>query len=298
MAARTQGAILMGPSKNKQGGQVFFSLTTGKVISRRSWHVIPMPSTVIARVNELATDQPQLLTFYDRRGREIGDTDAEYLTPSNNTQYKTPGVVETPGVIDEDVKITGVDMDNTDNTQYDPDIPPADNAPKLLEPTESTEAPAPATALDPNPSTVQELEPSIRQASPVKKEKPAATTTTTPPTATRRSTRTSNKPQSYQPSMTGKSYQYAATQLAQLELEKQEVDPRVLEMVMTQLTLKAAIKMWGNDAKIAAESEMRQLHWRNSFRWVKWNELTEKQKKTILESHIFMKMKKTGEINY
>lgn len=82
MAARTQGAISMGPRKNKQGGQVFFSLMTGKVISRRSWHVIPMPSTVIARVNELATDQPHLLTFYDRSGHEIGDTDAEHPTPS------------------------------------------------------------------------------------------------------------------------------------------------------------------------------------------------------------------------
>jgi hypothetical protein len=287
MAARTQGAISMGPSKNKQGGQVFFNLTTGKVVSRRSWHVIPMPSAVIARVNELATDQPQLLTFYDRIGREIGDADAEYSTPSDDTQY------ETPGVIDKSVEITGVDMDNEQptTTNHDPDIPPTDNSPKLLEPTESAEA----AALDFEPPAPLEPEPvPIRQASPVKNEKPAVAPTT--PIATRRSTRTSNKPQSYQPSMTGKSYQYAATQLAQLESEKQEIDPRVIEMVMTQLTLKAAIKMWGNDAKIAAESEMKQLHWRNSFRPVKWSELTEEQKKTILESHIFMKMKKTGEI--
>ena len=89
---------------------------------------------------------------------------------------------------------------------------------------------------------------------------------------------------------------HAATQLAQLESEKQEVDPRVIEMVMTQLTLKAAIKMWGNDAVIAAESEMKQLHWRNLFKPVKWNELSEKQRSMILKSHIFMKMKKTGEI--
>lgn len=60
--------------------------------------------------------------------------------------------------------------------------------------------------------------------------------------------------------MTGKSYQYATTQLAQLQADQQEIDPRVIKFVMTQLTLKAAIKMWGNDAKIAAESEMKQLH--------------------------------------
>ena len=93
--------------------------------------------------------------------------------------------------------------------------------------------------------------------------------------------------------MQGTKYQYAATQLAANE---QEIDPRMVGIIMTQLTLKAAIKMWSNDAKIAAESEMKQLHWRNSFRPVKWCELRSEQKQTILESHIFMKMKRTGEI--
>jgi hypothetical protein len=69
-----------------------------------------------------------------------------------------------------------------------------------------------------------------------------------------------------------------------------------VEYILTQLTLKAAVKMWGNDATIAAEAEMKQLHWRNSFRPVRWNELSEKQKKTILESHMFMKQKQSGEI--
>ena len=67
-------------------------------------------------------------------------------------------------------------------------------------------------------------------------------------------------------------------------------------MVLTQLTLKAGIKMWGNDATIAAEAEMKQLHWRYSFKPVRWNELTETQKAAVLESHIFLKQKRTGEI--
>ncbi len=33
LAARTQGAISLGPSSNRQGGQLFFSLTTGRVLS-------------------------------------------------------------------------------------------------------------------------------------------------------------------------------------------------------------------------------------------------------------------------
>ena len=43
---------------------------------------------------------------------------------------------------------------------------------------------------------------------------------------------------------------------------------------MTELLLKAAIKAWGNEAKVAAEAEMKQLHWRNTFKPVHWKDLT------------------------
>jgi hypothetical protein len=62
---RTQGAISLGPSGNLQGGYKFMALNTGKKITRRSWDVIPMPDTVIARVNALGTDQPEQLIFTD-----------------------------------------------------------------------------------------------------------------------------------------------------------------------------------------------------------------------------------------
>lgn len=91
--------------------------------------------------------------------------------------------------------------------------------------------------------------------------------------------------------MTGKSYHYAATQIATMKHH-----PQVVGLVLAQLTLKAVIKMWGNDANIAAEAEMKQLHWRNSFKPVKWAELMAKQKTNVLESHIFMKQKWSGEI--
>jgi hypothetical protein len=44
-----------------------------------------------------------------------------------------------------------------------------------------------------------------------------------------------------------------------------QYDIDVVETVMTQLSLKAALKQWGNDAKLAAEAEAKQLHWRKSF---------------------------------
>jgi hypothetical protein len=60
---RTKGAIALGPSGNLQGGFKFMALNSGKKIVRRSWDVIPMPDTVIERVNILGGDQPEDLIF-------------------------------------------------------------------------------------------------------------------------------------------------------------------------------------------------------------------------------------------
>jgi hypothetical protein len=65
---------------------------------------------------------------------------------------------------------------------------------------------------------------------------------------------------------------------------------------MTQLTLKNALKLWGNDAQLAVEAEVKQLHWQNSFKPVNWNEILPEKKKAILESHIFVKKKRLGEV--
>jgi len=65
---------------------------------------------------------------------------------------------------------------------------------------------------------------------------------------------------------------------------------------MTQLSLKAALRGWGSDAKNAAFSEAKQLHWRNSFKPVHRRDLTAEQKKQILESHMMMVQKKDGTV--
>jgi hypothetical protein len=44
------------------------------------------------------------------------------------------------------------------------------------------------------------------------------------------------------------------------------------------------------------EAEVKQLHWQNSFKPVNWNKILPKKKKAILESHIFVKKKRLGEV--
>ena len=115
---RTRGAISLGPSGNLQGAYKFMALNTGKKITRRSWDVIPMPDTVIARVNELANDQPEQFTFTDKHGRIIGDADNIDDFPGvdfDDDDDHIPGVPpagyneQMPAV--DDVEPTGVDIE-------------------------------------------------------------------------------------------------------------------------------------------------------------------------------------------
>ncbi len=67
-------------------------------------------------------------------------------------------------------------------------------------------------------------------------------------------------------------------------------------MVMAQLSMKAAIKKWGEQVKFAISKEMKQLYWHNSYKPRHWHVLTKKQKEQILESHIFIEEKRNGTI--
>jgi hypothetical protein len=46
----------------------------------------------------------------------------------------------------------------------------------------------------------------------------------------------------------------------------------IVGMVMAQLSLKAAIKKCGDEVKYTVTAEMKQLHWRNSYKPKHWRE--------------------------
>jgi hypothetical protein len=72
VAARTHGAISMGPSSNLSGGQRFLALDTGTLIVRNFWKELPMPLAVIDRVNVLGRTERSMLVS-NRLGRVIGN---------------------------------------------------------------------------------------------------------------------------------------------------------------------------------------------------------------------------------
>ena len=58
---------------------------------------------------------------------------------------------------------------------------------------------------------------------------------------------------------------------------------------MTQLSLKAGLKKWGNEALTAVTSEMKKLHIRDTFKPMHWKNLSHTQRQMVLESHMFLK---------
>jgi hypothetical protein len=65
---------------------------------------------------------------------------------------------------------------------------------------------------------------------------------------------------------------------------------------MMQLSLNAGLKEWGEESFTAAQYEMKQLHFRKMFKPKHWRELSQVQRQTVLESHMFLKQKRDGKI--
>jgi hypothetical protein len=76
----------------------------------------------------------------------------------------------------------------------------------------------------------------------------------------------------------------------------QKTSPTVVATIMTQLSMRAGLKAWGEPAKQAVKDEMSQLHFRDTFRPRHWKDLTKEEKARLLESHLFLKKKRCGKI--
>jgi hypothetical protein len=197
-----------------------------------------------------------------------------------------PGVAS---VIDDDIEIPGVDvagpaaLDESPAPQLeikDLDIPQDDPAPIEVTPPQESAAPA-----MPRPVVTPLHAPGLL-----------------------RSNRVSTQAkQAYTPSMTGSKYSYAVTQMETQGLlnpdthifvqdDFYQAEPNVVATIMTQLSLKSGMNECGDQAFIAARSEMKQLHLRNTFKPKHWRELSQVQRQTVLESHMFLKQKRDGKI--
>ena len=139
-------------------------LNTGKKIVRRSWDVIPMPDTVITRVNTLGSNQPEQLIFTNRRGRPIVNVEIPGVDPYDANHIEFPGVDSSDTDVD-NIDIPGVDVDIKEPKVIeiiDPDIPPTN--PEPIGPATVHQADA---AVEPMP-TIHQVEPKLLRSSRVK----------------------------------------------------------------------------------------------------------------------------------
>ena len=67
-------------------------------------------------------------------------------------------------------------------------------------------------------------------------------------------------------------------------------------VIMTQLSLKAGIKCWKGKGQSAAKYEMKQLHFRSTFKPKHYRDLNEDHKKSILEYYMILKENRYGKI--
>jgi hypothetical protein len=119
MLARTEGAIILGPSGNAQGGIKLNTLTTDKVVVRMQYKRLPMTDAVIARIGLLAVGQPSHPVVTNRKGRPIGNVAMEHFDYDNSeADYNLPGVHLSN--TDDSAKIPGVGTIDQDPTPDDP----------------------------------------------------------------------------------------------------------------------------------------------------------------------------------
>ena len=102
MVAHTHKAIALGPTGNLQGSVKFYCIHTGWVLKRRSFMPMPMPDSVIRRVNTIGEREKQGRKFRflnQEVSHPEDDPDFQGLLDENEGTAVYPGVsTELPGV--------------------------------------------------------------------------------------------------------------------------------------------------------------------------------------------------------
>jgi hypothetical protein len=232
-----------------------------------------MPQEVIERVNQLGTadGQPELLTFYDRKGRVIGETEIPGVV--NNQEDDGLGDLDPPTVNDD----YGV-MDQTEIDQYVPDI------------VEQVEDPIQEPELLPDP---QAQVPDETHQQPPEQTSPGVPDQGAP--ILRRSERDRSKPKRLVPVFGRKTYESTAAVTTHLVHPDDHLDPDyvlVAHCIMVQCSLKTGMKHFKERGEKAVSKELAQLHFRDTFEPINPKDLNEQERKEVLESHLFLKEKR------
>jgi hypothetical protein len=122
MLPRTTGAIAFGPSGNAQGAYKFFSLTTGRTITRRKFIELPITSDVIEQVAALAKAEKHTsdeFLFKFGNGDDVPDLGNESDTEDDHDDGEDDPFIEPDDLVPP--HITGAETDDKDDDIEDED---------------------------------------------------------------------------------------------------------------------------------------------------------------------------------
>ncbi len=115
-------AIALGPLQMSTTSYLFLELDTGMIINCAQFMEIPMTAAVIARVNELGSGEPELLTWTNLRGETIGDGPSWDTTETRNDKASITSANAGATEEDDDDDVVGAEEDSGAMPTTDVDV--------------------------------------------------------------------------------------------------------------------------------------------------------------------------------
>jgi len=293
MTARTVGAIALRPTGNHQGGHFFFSLSTGRVLNRSHWTVLPMPTDVIDRVHKMSRrDETEVTLYFATKRGQIedemhDDVDDDTFDPANNDNTDEDDDDNADAAAP--VHIVGVN----DNSDVE-DVEDGDEY--------DLEATEPGNELNENTAELNDEEEVDKEPNPPDNDEPRADNSDVDgedkhdPEATEEEV-------DEEPSIEQRIQQMdAAYGQRQHQYDLRARKPRdyshlhvILEgTVMTQHNIKKGLQVFGEAGVEAVLKELNQLHERGVLKPTK--NLSHEQRMDALQYLMFLKQKRNGTI--
>ena len=302
MTARTTGAIAMRPTGNLQGTYYFFSLTTGRLLTRSRWTELPMPSEVIQRVHVMARRNPCGLEVLDRDHDPIIVDDDLHLDDNDDSTFapdsddsdgddddnSTPDIADAHDQLafdDDDVSMPGVIADNDGEIAGVNDLPnndeEHDNAPNNDEEHDNDDE-----AREDN--TVEQIDDNVAFNNDIAIDNNVAPDGPFPVEAL--------DIEQQMDAMYGPRTDHYNLR-ARKPRDYGHLHSTTLEhTAMTQFTMERGIKEYGEKGVQAVAKEMKQLHDREVLEPKDPNEMTREERRRALRYLMFLTKKRCGRI--
>ena len=268
---RTTGAIALRPTGNQQGGYRFYSLSSGRVIRRNRWTLLPMPDEAIDRVHQLSRRKEEGILFSDRNQQPIQEDDSGHWHGDDDDE-------------DDDDSTFAPDPDDGSLTDWDEGSTDDDES-DTGDPQDDVESPG-VGETGSIVRTERNLRPSRRRSYGHLKTVGY----------TNHATTGMDVPSRLKVIPTLKAYACAMTAVDKYNLEGDILSPYIDDVVLTQYNMRRGIQLFRQRGIDAVRKELKQLNDRLVAKPVSPESLTKEQRARALAYLMFLKEKRCGTI--